>query len=106
MSSRAAASHEQPVPGAHLLGQRVLDQVAEAAGGVEQQLHRLLDHPAGDVLAGRVDRHERAGPVGVVVGAVEQVHVGVGELLLAAVLPDRAGEHAPGVHASAGRAGG
>ena len=58
---------EQPVPGADLLGERVDDELAEAAAGAEQQLDRLLDDPAGDVLARRVDRDEGARPVVVVV---------------------------------------
>src|SRR3712207_7981003 len=48
--------------------------------------------------AGRVDRDERPRPIALVrvLLAPEQVHVGVRELLLAPVGPDRAGEHAPG----------
>ena len=53
---------EQAVPGADLVGQRVDDQLAEAPGGAEEQLDRLLDHPARDVLARRVDRARARGP--------------------------------------------
>ena len=36
--------------------------LGESPECVQQQLHRLLDHPAGDVLAGRVDRAPARGP--------------------------------------------
>ena len=62
MSSSAAASESSPCRARISSGSGSSTRLGEAAAGAEQQLHRLLDHPAGDVLARRVDRAPARGP--------------------------------------------
>ena len=86
---------EQAVAVAQLLRAAGRAPGHRAAARVQEQLDRLLDHPAGDLLARRVDRDERPGPVLVVVPGEQVARRGGRTAVALAVLAHRAGEQAP-----------